>query len=73
MNDFKEMLEKLNLNPATATWENTLMKIANDPRYRLLKTVGEKKRVFNEFLQEKENVFFILFFNTNILLIFSER
>ncbi|XP_024976016.1 pre-mRNA-processing protein 40A-like isoform X3 [Cynara cardunculus var. scolymus] len=52
---FKSLLESANLE-ADCSWEQAMRVIINDKRYGVLKTLGERKRAFNEFLMEKKKL-----------------
>ncbi|XP_023641729.1 pre-mRNA-processing protein 40B isoform X2 [Capsella rubella] len=46
---FKSLLKSANVGPDW-TWEQALREIINDRRYGALRTLGERKQAFNEFL-----------------------
>ncbi len=50
---FKELLREKGVS-STATWENAMKLIANDPRYSALKQLNEKKQVFNAYKVQKQ-------------------
>ncbi|KAI3504909.1 hypothetical protein L1887_26695 [Cichorium endivia] len=52
---FKSLLESANLE-ADWSWEQAMRVIINDKRYGALKTLGERKQAFNEFLIEKKKL-----------------
>ncbi|KAK2946454.1 hypothetical protein BLNAU_18619 [Blattamonas nauphoetae] len=52
--EFRALLNTLKLNIETLTWEKALPKMANDKRYRLIKNVDARKKVFNDWLSEKK-------------------
>lgn len=52
---FKSLLESANIE-ADCSWEQAMRVIINDKRYGVLKTLGERKRAFNEFLMEKKKL-----------------
>ncbi|KAJ6716460.1 PRE-MRNA-PROCESSING PROTEIN 40B [Salix koriyanagi] len=51
-NAFKALLESANVG-SEWTWDQAMRVIINDKRYGLLKTLGERKQTFNEFLGQK--------------------
>lgn len=52
-NAFKELLEALHVE-SDWTWEQAMRVIINDKRYGALKTLGERKQAFNEFLAHRK-------------------
>ncbi|ONK72743.1 uncharacterized protein A4U43_C04F22710 [Asparagus officinalis] len=52
-NAFKALLESTNIE-SDWSWEQAMRVIINDKRYGALKTLGEKKQVFNEYLGERK-------------------
>ncbi|KAI3672700.1 hypothetical protein L6452_38797 [Arctium lappa] len=52
---FKSLLESANLE-ADCSWEQAMRVIINDKRYGMLRTLGERKRAFNDFLMEKKKL-----------------
>lgn len=52
-NVFKALLESTNVE-SDWTWEQAMRVIINDKRYCALKSLGEKKQVFNEFLGDRK-------------------
>lgn len=50
---FKQLLADVGIK-SSASWDDTMKIIANDRRYGGLKTLGEKKATFNEYLQQKK-------------------
>ncbi|KAJ4824336.1 hypothetical protein Tsubulata_004299 [Turnera subulata] len=51
-NAFKALLESANIG-SDWSWEQAMRSIINDRRYGALKTLGERKQAFTEFLNEK--------------------
>ncbi|KAJ6896184.1 hypothetical protein NC651_022415 [Populus alba x Populus x berolinensis] len=51
-NAFKALLESANVG-SEWTWDQAMRVIINDKRYGALKTLGERKQAFNEFLGQK--------------------
>lgn len=51
-NAFKTLLEAANVG-SDWTWDQAMRAITNDRRYGALKTLGERKQVFNEFISQK--------------------
>ncbi|KAL3580377.1 hypothetical protein D5086_018212 [Populus alba] len=51
-NAFKALLESANVG-SEWTWDQAMRAIINDKRYGALKTLGERKQAFNEFLGQK--------------------
>ncbi|GAB6030459.1 hypothetical protein CHUAL_007326 [Chamberlinius hualienensis] len=49
---FKDLLKEKNV-PSTATWEQALKIIVNDPRYGTLKKLSERKQAFNTYKTQK--------------------
>ena len=52
----KEAFKELLASVAVAShwnWDQTMRLIANDPRYSALKSIGEKKACFNEYLHQR--------------------
>lgn len=54
-NAFKALLESANVK-SDWTWEQTMREIVNDKRYAALKTLGERKQAFNEYLGQRRKV-----------------
>ncbi|KAI4339808.1 hypothetical protein MLD38_024708 [Melastoma candidum] len=54
-NAFKALLESVNVQ-SDWTWEQTMKEIINDKRYGALKTLGERKQAFNEYLGQRKKV-----------------
>ncbi|CAL5064829.1 unnamed protein product [Urochloa decumbens] len=52
-NAFKSLLESVNVE-SDWTWEQTMRVIINDKRYGALKTLGERKQAFNEYLNQRK-------------------
>jgi len=52
-NAFKELLESAHVE-ADWTWEQAMRVIINDKRYGALKTLGERKQAFNEYLAQRK-------------------
>ncbi|KAK9080223.1 hypothetical protein SSX86_001899 [Deinandra increscens subsp. villosa] len=52
-NAFKALLESANV-ASDWTWDQTMRVIINDRRYGALRTLGERKQAFNEFLVQKK-------------------
>ncbi|KAJ8459430.1 hypothetical protein OPV22_032356 [Ensete ventricosum] len=52
-NAFKSLLESANVE-SDWTWEQTMRVIINDKRYGALKTLGERKQAFNEYLGQRK-------------------
>ncbi|URE27467.1 FF domain [Musa troglodytarum] len=52
-NAFKSLLESSNVE-SDWTWEQTMRVIINDKRYGALKTLGERKQAFNEYLGQRK-------------------
>ncbi|KAI4295796.1 hypothetical protein L6164_035803 [Bauhinia variegata] len=52
-NAFKALLESANVG-SDWTWDRAMRVIINDKRYGALKTLGERKQAFNEFLNERK-------------------
>lgn len=52
-NAFKELLEAVHVE-ADWTWEQAMRVIINDKRYGALKTLGERKQAFNEYLSYRK-------------------
>ncbi|KAF9619232.1 hypothetical protein IFM89_005786, partial [Coptis chinensis] len=50
---FKELLESANVEP-NWSWEQAMRVIVNDKRYAALRTLGEKKQAFNEYLGQRK-------------------
>ncbi|KAK9941780.1 hypothetical protein M0R45_007474 [Rubus argutus] len=50
---FKALLESTNIG-SDWTWDRAMRVIINDKRYGALKTLGERKQAFNEFLAQKK-------------------
>ncbi|XP_018493599.1 pre-mRNA-processing protein 40B isoform X2 [Raphanus sativus] len=49
---FKSLLKSANIG-SDSTWEQAMREIINDRRYGVLRTLGERKQAFNEFLAQK--------------------
>ncbi|KAG6409219.1 hypothetical protein SASPL_132253 [Salvia splendens] len=54
-NAFKTLLESANVE-ANWTWDQAMRVIINDKRYGALKTLGEKKQAFNEYLMQRKKI-----------------
>ncbi|KAL1534229.1 pre-mRNA-processing protein 40A-like [Salvia divinorum] len=54
-NAFKTLLESANVE-ADWTWDQAMRVIINDKRYGALKTLGEKKQAFNEYLMQRKKI-----------------
>ncbi|EEF52242.1 protein binding protein, putative [Ricinus communis] len=54
-NAFKALLESANVQ-SDWTWEQTMREIINDKRYGALKTLGERKQAFNEYLGQRKKI-----------------
>lgn len=52
-NAFKSLLESANVE-SDWTWDQTMRLIINDKRYGALKTLGERKQAFNEYLNQRK-------------------
>ncbi|WOL13200.1 pre-mRNA-processing protein 40A-like isoform X1 [Canna indica] len=52
-NAFKALLESANVE-SDWTWEQAMRAIINDKRYGALKTLGERKQAFNEYLGQRK-------------------
>ncbi|XP_023644835.1 pre-mRNA-processing protein 40A isoform X1 [Capsella rubella] len=52
---FKSLLESVNVH-SDWTWEQTLKEIVHDKRYGALRTLGERKQAFNEYLGQRKKV-----------------
>ncbi|ONM41688.1 Pre-mRNA-processing protein 40A, partial [Zea mays] len=52
-NAFKSLLESVNVE-SDWTWDQTMRVIINDKRYGALKTLGERKQAFNEYLNQRK-------------------
>lgn len=52
---FKSLLESANVE-ADWTWDQAMRVIVNDKRYGALKTLGERKQAFNEYLMQRKKV-----------------
>ncbi|GER31113.1 pre-mRNA-processing protein 40A [Striga asiatica] len=52
---FKALLESSNVE-ADWTWDQAMRVIINDKRYGALKTLGERKQAFNEYLMQRKKV-----------------
>jgi pre-mRNA-processing factor 40 len=52
-NAFKELLESVRVE-SDWTWEQAMRVIINDKRYGALKTLGERKQAFNEYLAQRK-------------------
>ncbi|KAK7376991.1 hypothetical protein VNO80_02411 [Phaseolus coccineus] len=54
-NAFKVLLESVNVQ-SDWTWEQAMREIINDKRYNALKTLGERKQAFNEYLGQRKKL-----------------
>ncbi|XWS14822.1 hypothetical protein CRYUN_Cryun35bG0041600 [Craigia yunnanensis] len=54
-NAFKSLLESANVQ-SDSTWEQAMREIINDKRYGALKTLGERKQAFNEYLSQRKKL-----------------
>lgn len=54
-NAFKSLLESANVE-SDWTWEQAMRVIINDKRYGALKTLGERKQAFNEYLGQRKKL-----------------
>ncbi|KAK4742651.1 hypothetical protein SAY87_000652 [Trapa incisa] len=54
-NAFKALLESVNVQ-SDWTWEQAMREIINDRRYGALKTLGERKQAFNEYLGQRKKL-----------------
>ncbi|KAK7310756.1 hypothetical protein RJT34_08467 [Clitoria ternatea] len=54
-NAFKALLEFANVQ-SDWTWEQAMREIINDRRYNALKTLGERKQAFNEYLGQRKKL-----------------
>ncbi|XP_057776534.1 pre-mRNA-processing protein 40A isoform X2 [Salvia miltiorrhiza] len=54
-NAFKALLESANVE-ADWTWDQAMRVIINDKRYGALKTLGERKQAFNEYLMQRKKI-----------------
>ncbi|KAL2642815.1 hypothetical protein R1flu_010402 [Riccia fluitans] len=54
-NAFKELLESVHVE-SDWTWDQTMRVIINDKRYGALKTLGERKQAFNEYLAQRKKL-----------------
>ncbi|KAG6699086.1 hypothetical protein I3842_08G052900 [Carya illinoinensis] len=54
-NAFKALLESVNVQ-SDWTWEQAMKEIINDKRYGALKTLGERKQAFNEYLGQRKKL-----------------
>ncbi|KAL1194306.1 Pre-mRNA-processing protein 40A [Cardamine amara subsp. amara] len=52
---FKSLLESVNVQ-SDWTWEQTMKEIVHDKRYGALRTLGERKQAFNEYLGQRKKV-----------------
>ncbi|MED6197708.1 hypothetical protein PIB30_059195 [Stylosanthes scabra] len=52
---FKALLESANVQ-SDWTWEQAMREIVNDKRYNALKTLGERKQAFNEYLGQRKKL-----------------
>ncbi|XP_022941011.1 pre-mRNA-processing protein 40A-like [Cucurbita moschata] len=52
---FKALLESVNVQ-SDWTWEQAMREIINDKRYRALKTLGERKQAFHEYLGHRKKL-----------------
>ncbi|KAJ3018809.1 UNVERIFIED_CONTAM: hypothetical protein HDU68_010972 [Siphonaria sp. JEL0065] len=50
---FKDMLESANVG-LDWTWEQTMRQVINNPMYRCLKTLTERKQAFQNYIEEKK-------------------
>ena len=50
---FKELLADKDIG-SDSSWEAAMRLIINDRRYKALKSLGEKKQCFNEYLQQRK-------------------
>ncbi|PON65555.1 WW domain containing protein [Parasponia andersonii] len=54
-NAFKSLLESANVQ-SDWTWEQAMREIINDKRYGALRTLGERKQAFNEYLGQRKKL-----------------
>ncbi|KAL3696119.1 hypothetical protein R1sor_010195 [Riccia sorocarpa] len=54
-NAFKELLESVHVE-SDWTWDQAMRVIINDKRYGALKTLGERKQAFNEYLAQRKKL-----------------
>ncbi|XWS24079.1 hypothetical protein CRYUN_Cryun28dG0070100 [Craigia yunnanensis] len=54
-NAFKSLLESANVQ-SDWTWEQAMREIIDDKRYGALKTLGERKQAFNEYLSQRKKL-----------------
>ncbi|CAI8606206.1 unnamed protein product [Vicia faba] len=54
-NAFKALLESANVH-SDWTWEQAMREIISDKRYNALKTLGERKQAFNEYLGQRKKL-----------------
>ncbi|GAV56638.1 WW domain-containing protein/FF domain-containing protein [Cephalotus follicularis] len=54
-NAFKALLESANVQ-SDWTWEQAMREIINDKKYGALKTLGERKQAFNEYLGQRKKL-----------------
>ncbi|KAG4965018.1 hypothetical protein JHK85_039993 [Glycine max] len=54
-NAFKALLESVSVQ-SDWTWEQAMREIINDKRYNALKTLGERKQAFNEYLGQRKKL-----------------
>uniref|UniRef100_A0A2P2MEM0 Pre-mRNA-processing protein 40A isoform X3 n=1 Tax=Rhizophora mucronata TaxID=61149 RepID=A0A2P2MEM0_RHIMU len=54
-NAFKALLESVRVQ-SDWTWEQAMREISNDKRYGALKTLGERKQAFNEYLGQRKKI-----------------
>ncbi|XP_061374258.1 pre-mRNA-processing protein 40A [Gastrolobium bilobum] len=54
-NAFKALLESVNVQ-SDWSWEQAMREIINDKRYNALKTLGERKQAFNEYLGQRKKL-----------------
>ncbi|KAK4801889.1 hypothetical protein SAY86_000092 [Trapa natans] len=54
-NAFKALLESVNVQ-SDWTWEHAMREIINDRRYGALKTLGERKQAFHEYLGQRKKL-----------------
>ncbi|CAI0464435.1 unnamed protein product [Linum tenue] len=52
---FKALLESVNVQ-SDWSWEQTMREIVNDKRYGALRTLGERKQAFNEYLGQRKKI-----------------
>lgn len=54
-NAFKSLLESANVE-ADWSWDQAMRVIINDKRYGALKSLGERKQAFNEYLNQRKKI-----------------